>query len=518
MKPGLQKRVAARACNASGQVLCCLLFLFNLGVVAASAAPNIVFIFSDDHSLQTIGAYNARLSQFCREQNITPNLDRLAASGGLFRNSFCGNSLCSPSRASVLTGLHSHANGVETLNQPIKQGLWTFPKSLGEAGYQTAVIGKWHLDKTIPDYADWWILRGQGEYLDPVFVTKNGQEKHPGYVTDVTTDMALDWLQKRDAARPFFLAIHQKAPHRNWIPPLRYATWLDDVTVPEPATLFDDYTNRASPARLQEMNIGKDLTMASDLKVGTNFAANPLYAARNADFAAKQPTGDDLTRWKYQQYLKDYLRCVKAVDDGVGRVLDILKTAGLETNTIVIYSSDQGFYMGEHGWFDKRFIYEESLHMPFIIRWPGVVKPGTRFEPFIQNIDYAPTFVEMAGGKIPAGLHGRSFVPILRGETPADWRKSVYYHYYDQNGAHNVANHYGVRTGRYTLACYHATDEWELFDNEKDPQQLRSVYADPKYAATVTGLKSELTRLRTLYGDTTEPRAVPRLKTSGARK
>lgn len=467
----------------------------------AGTRPNIVFIFSDDHSIQTIGAYGARLSAFCREQGVTPNIDKLAAQGGFFVNSFCGNSLCSPSRASVLTGLHSHANGVETLDQPIKEGVWTFPKSLRETGYQTAVIGKWHLDKTIPDYADWWILPGQGEYLDPVFITKQGREKRPGYVTDITTDMALDWLQKRDATKPFFLAIHHKAPHRNWVPPLRYATWLDDVTVPEPATLFDDYTHRATPARLQKMNIGKDLTMASDLKVGTNFAANPLYAARNADFAAKQPARDDLTRWKYQQYLKDYLRCVKAVDDGVGRVLDALKTAGLETNTIVIYSSDQGFYMGEHGWFDKRWIYEESIHMPFVIRWPGVVKPGTRFEPFIQNIDYAPTFMEMAGAKPPKGLHGKSIVPILRGKTPAGWRKSVYYHYYDKDGAHNVENHYGVRTGRYTLACYYATEEWELFDNEKDPAQLRSVYDEPAYAKTRAELKTELGRLRRLYHD-----------------
>ncbi len=492
--------------------------LFGLILPTQSQAadrPNIVFIYSDDHSLQTIGAYNARLSAFCREQGVTPNIDKLAAQGGLLVNSFCGNSLCSPSRASVLTGLHSHANGVETLNQPIKAGVWSYPKSLRDAGYQTAVVGKWHLDKTIPDYADWWILPGQGDYLDPVFITKNGREKHQGYVTDITTDMALDWLKKQDTSKPFFLAIHHKAPHRNWVPPLRYATWLDDVTVPEPATLFDDYSHRASPARLQQMSIGKDLTMASDLKVGSKFASNPLYAVRNADFAAKQPAGDDLTRWKYQEYLKDYLRCVKAVDDGVGRVMDALKEAGLEAKTIVIYSSDQGFYMGEHGWFDKRWIYEESLHMPFIIRWPGVVKAGTRFEPFIQNIDYAPTFMDMAGEKVPEGLHGRSIVPILRGETPADWRKSVYYRYYDKNGAHNVANHFGVRTGRYTLACFSATNEWELFDNEKDPQQLRSVYNDPAYAETLVELKGELSRLRALYQDSVEGEPAKGTKQAG---
>lgn len=492
---------------------CGLLAAFELGAVRGLAAvpaavpprPNIVFIFSDDHSIQTIGAYNARLSQFCREQGITPNLDKLAAAGGLFVNSFCGNSLCSPSRATVLTGLHSHANGVEVLDQPIKAGLWTYPVSLREAGYQTAIFGKWHLASTIPEFDYWRILPGQGAYYDPVFIGPQGKEKHTGYVTDITTDMALDWLKQRDPAKPFFLAIHNKAPHRNWIPPLRYANWLNDVIVPEPATLFDDYSNRASPARLQKMNIGKDMIMGYDLKIGTNYAANPLYAARNVDFAAKHPEGDALTRWKYQTFLKDYLRCIKAVDDNVGRVLDALKSEGLDTNTIVIYSSDQGFYMGEHGYFDKRWIYEESLHMPFIISWPGVVKPGTRFTPFIQNIDYAPTFVDMAGGKIPAGLHGKSIVPILRGKTPANWRNSVYYHYYDKNGAHNVANHYGVRTDRYTLAYYYATDEWELFDNEKDPQQLRSVYSDPDYAGTVAGLKSELARLRTLYGDTNVP-------------
>jgi arylsulfatase A-like enzyme len=485
--------------------LALLLTGLSAGAGPATHPPNIVFIFSDDHSIQTIGACNARLSQFCREQNITPNLDRLAASGGLFVNSFCGNSLCSPSRASVLTGLHSHSNGVETLDQPLKPGLWTYPRSLREAGYQTAFIGKWHLAGTIPEFAYWRILPGQGDYLDPAFIGPDGREKHTGYVTDIITDMALDWLKKRDPSKSFFLAIQHKAPHRNWIPPLRYANWLNDITVPEPTTLFDDYNNRASPARLQQMNVGKDMILGHDLKIGTNYASNPLYAARNVDYLAKHPTGDDLVRWKYQEYVKDYLRCVKAVDDSVGRVMDALNAAGLETNTVVIYSSDQGFYMGEHGWFDKRWIYEESIHMPFIIRWPGVVKSGTRFTPFIQNIDYAPTFVEMAGGKIPDGLHGKSIVPILRGETPAGWRDSVYYHYYDKNGAHNVANHYGVRTGRYTLAYYYATDEWELFDNEKDPQQMRSVYADPKYATTVTELKGELTRLRALYGDTNEP-------------
>ena len=483
-------------------VLCAAVPGIRAADTPAAARPNIIFIFSDDHAIQTIGAYNARLSAFCREQGVTPNIDKLAAQGGLFVNSFCGNSLCSPSRASILTGLHSHANGVRLLAKPITDGLWTYPRALRDAGYQTALFGKWHLGQTIPEFDEWRTLPGQGDYTDPVFISAKGREKIAGYATDVITDLSLEWLKKRDRSKPFHLAVQHKAPHRNFLPPPRYSTWLDDVTVPEPATLFDDYSNRASPARAQEMSIAADLTLASDLKTGEKQSNNPAFAARNADFAKRQPQGADLTRWKYQQYVKDYLRCVRAVDDSVGRIVETLKQKGLEDNTIVIYSSDQGFFMGEHGWFDKRWIYEESLHMPFIIRWPGVVKAGTRFTSFIQNIDYGPTFVEMAGGKTPDGLHGKSFVPILRGEKPADWRKSIYYHYYDPG--HGVAKHYGLRSDRYTLAHFYDTKEWELFDNEKDPQQLRSVYAESAYARTVENLKAELNQLRALYKDTDE--------------
>jgi arylsulfatase A-like enzyme len=473
--------------------------LAGSSALAAAARPNIVFIFSDDHSLQTIGAYGARLSAFCREQGVTPQIDRLAARGGVFLNSFCGNSLCSPSRAAILTGLHGHANGVMTLGRPTKEGIWNYPRALREAGYQTAVFGKWHLGTTKPEFDEWLILPGQGRYSDPVFESAAGERNFTGYTTDVITDLSLDWLKRRDPAKPFFMAVHHKAPHRNFIPPPRYFTWLDDVTIPEPDTLFDDYANRASPARNQKMTIARDMTLGSDLKVNEKQANEAGYVARNADFARRKLEGRELTQWKYQQYLKDYLRCVKAVDDSVGRVVAALRAAGLEDNTVVVYSSDQGFYMGEHGWFDKRWIYEESVHMPFIVAWPGVVKPGTRFTPMIQNIDYAATFVEMAGGKVPAGLHGRSFVPVLRGQTPPDWRRSIYYHYYD--GGHGVAKHYGVRTERYTLAHFYTTNEWELFDNEKDPRQLRSVYADPAYAGALAVLRAELTRLRQEYQD-----------------
>jgi len=486
-------------------LLAALLFPSMAALHAADAPasrPNIVFIFSDDHAVQAIGAYGSRLSEFCKHQGVTPNIDKLAEQGGLFVNSFCGNSLCSPSRASVLTGLLSHANGVMHLEKPITPGLWTFPLGLAEAGYQTAVFGKWHLASK-PDYQDWCVSFGQGEYENPEYKNAKGKVKIPGYATDAITTMSLDWLKKRDLSRPFFLSVQHKAPHRHWIPAARYATWLDDVDVPEPTNLFDDYADRASPSKNQKMEIDRDMDLASDLKVGARMAGDPRFAKRNADYAKLKPEGRDFVRWKYQLFIKDYLRCVKAVDDSVGQIVEALKSEGLLENTIIIYSSDQGFYLGEHGWFDKRWIYEESLHMPFIIRWPGVVKPGTRFTEMIQNIDYAPTFMEMAGGQAPASVHGRSLVPVLKGETPADWRQSVYYHWFSIGG-HMVPIHYGVRTSRYTLAYFPATDEWELFDLEKDPQQMHSVYANPEYAATVTELKTELSRLRTHYGDTAD--------------
>jgi len=498
-----------------------------------ASQPNIVFIFSDDHSLQTIGAYGWRLSEFCKQQNVTPNIDRLAASGGLFVNSFCGNSLCSPSRAAILTGLHSHSNGVMLLDKPITPGVWTFPGNMRDAGYQSALIGKWHLASTRPTTDYWRILPGQGSYWHPDFIGPEGKSRLVGYTTDILADMGLDWLEHRDRSKPFLLMLHHKAPHRPWVPPPRYYKWLVDTQIPEPETLFDDYSGRASPAHNQKMEIANHMTLSEDLKLpvagkspGENSRMNDseraewqvAFGPRNEAFAKANLTGRELTRWKYQEYMKDYLRCIKAVDDSVGRVMEYLKVNGLDKNTIVIYSSDQGFYNGEHGWFDKRWIYEESIHMPFIVRWPGVVKPGTRFTSMIQNIDYAPTFLDIAGGKIPEGLHGRSFAPILRGETPANWRKSVYYHYYD--GGHSVAKHYGVRTDRYTLAYFYQTDEWELYDLQKDPQQMRSVYADPAYTKTVTELKAELARLRKQYKDSDDikPEEKPnKAADSGAR-
>lgn len=500
-----------------------LLLLFVLvaapGCPAAGLKPrpNIVFVLSDDHSLQTIGAYRARLSRFCREQQVTPNIDRLAARGALFVNSFCGNSLCSPSRASILTGLHSHSNGVMTLNKPIRDGLWTFPDSLRTAGYQTAVIGKWHLGKTRPTTDYWRVLPGQGDYWHPDFEGPNGKEEHRGYATDVITDMSLDWLKRRDKTRPFMLMVQHKAPHRNWMPAPRYYRWLSDVHIPEPSTLFDTYEGRTTSAQYQKMEIGRHMNLPVDLKVfdegkwpaemkrmtdaeHAEWAA--VFAPRNHAFTNALPSGRDLIRWKYQEYMKDYLRCIKSVDDSVGRLVEYLKVEGLEENTVVIYASDQGFYNGEHGWFDKRWIYEESIHMPLIMQWPGVIKPGTRIRGMVQNIDYASTFVEIAGGQAPAGLHGQSFVALLSGTTPKDWRRSLYYHYYDND--HGVPRHNGVRTERYTLAHFYRTNEWELFDLREDPKQLRSVYGRPGYESITRQLQSQLEQFKRRFQDDTE--------------
>ncbi|MEI7729283.1 MAG: sulfatase, partial [Verrucomicrobiota bacterium] len=427
----------------------------------AAAKPNLLFIFSDDHSVQSIGAYRSWLSGFVREQKITPNIDRLADQGVIFEQSFCGNSICSPSRATVLSGVHTHISGVTHLGGSIREGVWTFPPAMQAAGYQTAIFGKWHLGNDPLGFDVWRILPGQGTYWQPAFKGANDfKESVEGYATDVITGKSLAWLKGRDKSKPFLLMCHHKAPHRPWSPPDRYYHLLDGVKVPEPASLFDDYSGRTSSAKNQKMEIGRDMTLPSDLKVLASgkrpggIPAGPAaewekaYGPRNEAFQKANLEGRELTRWKYQEYMKDYLRCVKGVDDSVGQLLEYLKQEGLEENTVVIYASDQSFFNGEHGWFDKRWIYEESLRMPLIIRWPGVVKPGLRVPQMVQNIDYAPTFVEIAGGVVPAGLHGRSLLPLLRGEVPADWRHSIYYHYYDPG--HSVQKHYGRRTERYT--------------------------------------------------------------------
>jgi len=492
-----------------------LLFLALLtSSVSAKERPNILFLFSDDHALEAISAYGGRL----REAAPTPNLDRIARDGAIFTRSFCGNSICGPSRASILTGKHSHINGFLDNDWARFDGSQTtFPKLLQKVGYQTALIGKWHLVSQPTGFDHWEILPGQGSYYNPDFITKDGSQRNEGYCTDLITDKAIEWLESgRDDSKPFILMCQHKAPHRNWAPAPRHLDLFKDVEIPEPATLFDDYANRSSTLQTQKMSIARDFSWAHDMKFkGENlFPEHFTGALANGEYqrmtpaqqeqwdAAYEPeneafieavrsgtlSGDDVTRWKYQRYLKDYLRCIRAVDENIGRMLDYLDEKGLADNTLVIYSSDQGFYLGEHGWYDKRWMFEESLAMPFLARWPGVIQPGTRNAALIQNIDYAPTFLEIAGAQIPSGVQGKSLLPLLGGETPADWRKAIYY-LYTGEGTHAVAAHDGVRGERYKLMYFPSTEEWNLFDLEKDPQEMMSVHDDPAYATVLAEMK-----------------------------
>jgi arylsulfatase A-like enzyme len=470
--------------------------------------PNIVFIMSDDHAWQAISAYGHDIGRLAP----TPNIDRLADEGMIFTSSFVTNSLCGPSRAAIITGKFGHLNGFRNNGDNFNGDQQTFPKLLHDAGYQTAVVGKWHL-KSLPQGFDFWrILPGQGMYYNPDFVEGDDTVRYQGYVTDLITDFALDWLENgRNKSRPFLLMYQHKAPHREWLPDEKYLDLYHDIAFPEPATLFDDHSGMGTAARDAEMLISKHMSLTSDNKIDPeladslgfkpflNWYTNAYYGnlermtpeQRTAwdnvydkvitDFRNHTPSGDDLTHWKFQRYMQDYLACIRSVDDNVGRMLDYLDKNGLADNTIVVYTSDQGFYLGEHGWFDKRFMYEESFRTPLIIRYPKMIKPGLVSEKLVQNIDYAPTFLELAGISIPSDLQGRSLAPIFRGDT-IPWRDALYYHYYEFPGIHMVKRHYGIRTDRYKLIhFYNDIDEWELYDLQKDPMELRNVIDDPVY-------------------------------------
>lgn len=507
--------------------------LFDSSTSFADDRPNIVFIFTDDHAPHAIGAY----SDWLKDVNPTPNIDQLAQDGMLFRNSFCTNSICGPSRAVILTGKHSHLNGFMHNGNNFNGDQQTFPKLLQGAGYQTAMIGKWHLKSKPQGFDHWRVLPGQGDYYNPVFLTKDGREQIEGYCTDLVTDDALEWLQnQRDPNKPFMLMCQHKAPHRTWMPALRHLTLYDDMNIPEPETLFDDWRDNASPARHQEMEIDGHLNIVFDLflepdadfdpKAGKSVdrsgfrnlgkmtptqlkAWNAAYGPKNQAFRDAKLSGDDLIRWKYQRYIKNYLRCIKGVDESVGKLVDYLKQAGLDDNTIVIYSSDQGFYLGDHGWYDKRWMYEESLMMPLIVKWPGQTKPGAINEDLVQNLDYAETFLEIAGVDIPEDMQGSSLVSLLKGATPDDWRESIYYHYFEYPSVHMVAKHNGVRTDRYKLIHFYQFNEWEFYDLEKDPEESTNQYDNPQYSAAIDELKQELEDLRKHYRDNTDMRVKP---------
>lgn len=480
----------------------------------APKQPNIVFIFSDDHALRAISAYG---NSHCK----TPNIDRIANEGVLFENSFCANSICGPSRANIFTGKHSHKNGYIHNNCGAFDGSqWTFPKALRKAGYQTAMIGKWHLHKTPTGFDHWEILDGQGKYYNAPFITPEGTNVREGYSTDVIADLTIDWLEnKRDPNKPFYLNCWHKSPHRNFMPALRHLDLYTDTVFPEPPTLFDDFETRSKATAGHGIGIERHMLLDGDLKITPPLADYPklgkiaerwlgsmnleqrkawdkAYQPRVREFEKLNLSGKELLRWKYQNYMRDYMRCVASLDESIGRVLDWLDENGLAENTIVIYSSDQGFYLGEHGFFDKRFMYEESMMMPLMMRWPERIKPNSRISAMVQNIDYAPTLLEAAGIEIPDGVQGVSMMPLLDGETPADWRRSLLYTYY---GIHSVPKHIGVRTDRYKLIRFFEAGEWELYDLKNDPAETNSLHASPEHAPTRKKLEKELNRLLEEY-------------------
>ncbi len=470
-------------------------------VATQAARPNILFIMADDHGYQAMSCYGSQVNQ-------TPNLDRIAREGMRFDRCYVTNSICGPCRAVILTGKYSHLNGFVRNGNRFNGEQQNVAKLLQAAGYQTAVIGKWHLGTEPTGFDHWHVLKGQGPYYNPNMLVPGGSVQHTGYTTEIITDETLKWLEQRDDEKPFFLLYWHKAPHRNWQPGPKQLNHYDGVDIPEPETLFDDYSHRASPASNQTMTVEKHLT-PNDLKLtpprGLNEEQtrvwNDAYAPKNAAFKEANLSGTDLVRWKYQRYAKDYLRCIDSVDENVGRVLDYLEESGLDENTIVVYSSDQGWYLGEHGWYDKRWMYEESFRTPLLVRWPGKIKPGSVNRDFVMNLDFAQTFLDIADADQPEDMQGRSMVPILEGETPADWRQSLYYHYYEFPGAHSVAKHCGVRTDQYKLIHYYDLDEWELFDLEKDPNELQSVYGKIQYAEVQKSLLEEMERLKKKYKD-----------------
>jgi len=480
--------------------------------------PNIVFIMSDDHAYQAISAYGHDL-------NSTPNIDRIATEGAIFNKGFVSNSICAPSRAVMLTGKHSHINGKVDNIQSFDWDQDNFAKSLQKSGYQTAMVGKIHMDGLPQGFDYSHVLPGQGHYYNPEFIENGVQKKIPGYVTEITTDIALDWLEnKREQDKPFLLLYHQKAPHRVWMPEEKYFSLFDEKTFTPPANFFDDYEGRPAAAA-HEMGIDKDMDLVYDLKmldtegeIQTKYRKNyqNMYNRMDATqkaawdtyytpiikkFKADSLTGKELALWKYDRYMKDYLRTIQSVDDGVGEVLDYLEKNGLAENTIVVYTSDQGFYLGEHGWFDKRFMYEESFRTPMLVRYPKEIKAGTVINEMVQNLDFAPTFLEYAGIEIPKEIQGESFRKLVKGEE-VTWRDAIYYTYYEYPGEHNVARHHGVRTDRYKLIhFYYDFEKWELYDLEKDPSEMTNVYDDPSYATVRKEMHKKLIEVREKYND-----------------
>jgi arylsulfatase A-like enzyme len=480
---------------------------------AASSRPNILFIFSDDHAQHAISAYGSKVNQ-------TPHLDRLAKDGVRFTNSFVTNSICTPSRATLLTGQYSHLNGVPVFNR-LDGSRDNVAKQLQKGGYHTGMIGKWHLGSDPTGFDRWMVLPGQGAYWNPQFLLPGGKKLSiEGHCTDITTDLGIEWLKTRPTDKPFFLMLHQKAPHRGWEPAKRHIEMFKDKVIPEPETLWDDYATRPTALPINEQTVARDLTRR-DLKltppadlIGPALRKWEQEKPMELEVDGKMLTGKELVKWKYQKYMRDYLACVQGVDDGVGKVLDYLDEAGLAENTIVIYSADNGWYLGDLGLYDKRFMYEPGMHVPLLVRGPGVTK-GSVPTQFVANIDLAPTFLDLAGLPVPDSMQGRSIAPLLRGEFPKDWRTSVYYRYYHDPGHHNTVAHLGVRTATHKLIHYWKQDAYELFDLTADPSEQRNLLhspsdaSNPAIAAKFSELKAELARLKQEYNDNDDLYADP---------
>ncbi|MFA6945959.1 MAG: sulfatase [Pedobacter sp.] len=486
-------------------VVLILILLGFKGFAQQNSRPNIIIILTDDHAISTIGAYGSKYG-------ATPNIDRLAKEGALFKRAFVANSICGPSRAVLLTGKYSHANGMRDNHDTFDASQDVFPARLKQSGFQTAWIGKWHLVSYPQGFSYWNILPGQGQYYNPDLINMQGDTtRKQGYATDVITDLTINWLDKRDESKPFFVVVGEKAPHRTWMPDLADLGKFDKVNFPLPKNFYDQYENRMA-AGMQDMSIEKTMKLGYDLKMksdpdrlASSFLArmnpeqrkkwNAYYDKIDEDFLKQKLTGRALTEWKYQRYMKDYYSTTLSLDRNIGKILSYLDKNDLTKNTIVVYTSDQGFYMGEHGWFDKRFMYEESMRTPLIIRYPGTIKPGIVSNQLISNVDFAPTFLDAAGINIPKEIQGRSMMPLFR-DKKASIRKSAYYHFYEFPGEHSVLKHFGIRTSRYKLIrFYDHKNFWELYDLQKDPSEMNNLYGKKNYDAIVKDLKEQLKQL-----------------------
>jgi arylsulfatase A-like enzyme len=513
-----------------------------LPAYAQTSRPNIIYIMSDDHDDDAISAYRQRVTGTPQKNKIliqTNSIDRMAREGMLFTSAFVSNSICSPARATVLTGKFSHMNGVKDNGTPFDTSQYTFIKQMHRSGYQTAIIGKWHLHITPSGFDYFSILPGQGVYYSPRFITaKDTTVFKERYITEEITRQTLAWLDNRKTDKPFVLMMHHKAPHRNWVPSLKYLEVFSKMKFAEPATLYADTTGRGKAFRAQKMSILNDMDLCTDLKIDPKYLEDiphlkpptdkvreyqhqmdlisllererilEIYSERGKILRETKPQGRELLALKFQWYMQDYMACVASVDESVGNILNYLDSHHLSENTIVFYTSDQGFYLGENGWFDKRFMYDVSMKTPLLVRWKGHIKPDAVSEVLVQNIDLASTFLDLSGMPVPKEMQGLSLKPILLGESKKISRASLYYHYYEYPDDHNVFPHLGVRNEQYKLIYFYTINEWELYDLKKDPNEQNNLINNPAYQRQIRLLKEELNRQKKHYKDL-EPAGIP---------